>query len=258
MRLTFLRNIVCRALAVAGYRLIPVTTPLSAEFPPDFTPREIDIIRAVRPFTMTSPERLYGLIQAVYYLVQSNIPGAIVECGVWRGGSMMAIAQTLLELQHASRELYLFDTFEGMLPPQAIDRNYRGEPAEHLMAVEARKTSRVWAVASLEEVQQNLEQTGYTVQHVHYIQGKVEDTIPARAPEQIALLRLDTDWYESTQHELEQLFPRLVSGGVLIVDDYGHWEGARKAVDEYITRQRLHLLLCRMDYTGRIAIKQGA
>jgi hypothetical protein len=74
-------------------------------------------------------------------------------------------------------------------------------------------------------------------------------------PEQIAVLRLDTDFYESTRHELRHLYPRLVHGGVLIIDDYGHWAGARKAVDEYIAEEGIRLLLNRIDYTGRIAIK---
>src|ERR1051325_10354963 len=90
---------------------------------------------------------------------------------------------------------------------------------------------------------------GYT------LEGTVEETIPAQAPERIALLRLDTDWYESTRHELVHLYPRLVPGGVLIIDDYGHWEGARKAVDEYIAQNNLRLFLNRIDYAGRLAIK---
>jgi O-methyltransferase len=84
----------------------------------------------------------------------------------------------------------------------------------------------------------------------------VEDTIPASVPEQIALLRLDTDWYESTKCELEILFPRLVKGGVIIIDDYGCWQGARKAVDEYFNKNNIAILLNRMDDTGRIGIKQ--
>jgi len=90
---------------------------------------------------------------------------------------------------------------------------------------------------------------------MRFIVGKVEDTIPGEAPGKIAILRLDTDWYESTKHELINLYPKLSTGGVLIIDDYGHWEGARKAVDEYIHDQRLRILLNRIDYTGRIAVR---
>jgi hypothetical protein len=85
----------------------------------------------------------------------------------------------------------------------------------------------------------------------------VEDTLPAEAPEKLAILRLDTDWYSSTKHELETLYPRLAEGGVLIVDDYGHYEGARRAVDEYFAETGQRVLLSRIDYTGRIAVKQG-
>ena len=87
-------------------------------------------------------------------------------------------------------------------------------------------------------------------ERIHFVEGKVEDTIPAHAPERIALLRLDTDWYESTRHELEHLYPRLSRGGVLIIDDYGHWQGARQAVDEYFGDAHA-ALLNRIDYTAR-------
>ena len=93
--------------------------------------------------------------------------------------------------------------------------------------------------------------------HVHFVPGPVEQTLPDHAPDPIAILRLDTDWYASTRHELEHLFPRVAPGGVLIVDDYGHWEGARRAVDEYFARSDDRILLQRIDYTGRIGVKQG-
>ena len=114
-----------------------------------------------------------------------------------------------------------------------------------------------WCRSALEEVENNLLRTGYPRDKLSFIKGKVEDTIPGRMPDgPIAILRLDTDWYESTRHELEHLYPRLVQGGVLVIDDYGHWAGARKSVDEHIAPHKLCLLLNRVDYTGRIAIKQ--
>ena len=97
--------------------------------------------------------------------------------------------------------------------------------------------------------------TGYPSERIHFVPGKVEDTIPASAPESIALLRLDTDWYESTKHELVHLFPRLATSGVLIIDDYGHWRGSRLACDEYFEQNRVPILLNRIDFTGRIALK---
>lgn len=107
------------------------------------------------------------------------------------------------------------------------------------------------------EVSSNLARTDYPSERTHLVKGRVEDTVPSEAPERIAVLRLDTDWYESTRHEMEQLFPRLPPGGVLILDDYGHWQGSRRAVDEYLAAEGLHLLLQRIDYTGRIATKPG-
>jgi O-methyltransferase len=104
-------------------------------------------------------------------------------------------------------------------------------------------------------VRQAVLSTGYDAARLHFVKGKVEDTLPAEAPPQICLLRLDTDWYESTRHELRHLYPRLARGGVLIIDDYGHWQGARQATDEYLAEQRIPLLLNRIDYGARIALK---
>ena len=172
---------------------------------------------------------------------------------------MMAVANLLLAVGDAARELYLFDTFEGMSEPTAHDKSHDGVLADVLLAESDRsnkeEASSVWCHANLDSVKAALLSTGYPQEKVHFIKGKVEETIPGAAPEKIALLRLDTDWYESTLHELEHLFPRLVKGGVLIIDDYGHWEGAKKAVDEYINSNRLRILLGRIDYTGRIAVK---
>ncbi len=223
---------------------------------PDVPPRFVETWRKVRPYTMTSPERIIALCEAVNYIREKRVAGSVVECGVWKGGSMMAVAETLLHAGDTSRDLYLFDTFEGMAPPSESDVDISGQSAENLLRKSDKaQADSVWCRAGLEEVKRAVGNTGYPVDKVHYIKGMVEDTIPGAAPERIALLRLDTDWYESTRHEMEHLFPRLVKGGVLIIDDYGHWQGARKAVDEYLARNDVKILLNRIDYTGRIAVK---
>jgi predicted O-methyltransferase YrrM len=112
-----------------------------------------------------------------------------------------------------------------------------------------------WCFSPLEEVERNLRSTGIDPARLRFVEGKVEDTIPATAPERISVLRLDTDWYESTWHELTHLYPRLSPGGVLIVDDYGHWQGAREAVDRYFGEVAEPILLARTDYTGRIGVR---
>lgn len=205
---------------------------------------------------MTSPERAFALIQAVKYVVRANVPGSIVECGVWRGGSMMAVAYALQALGACDRDLYLFDTFEGMARPTDADIAYTGTNAE--TEFELKKTgtdSSEWCRAALDDVRSNLFSTGYDKDRLKFIKGKVEETIPDLAPDEISILRLDTDWYESTRHELVHLYPRLAKGGVLIIDDYGYWQGCRKAVDEYFAQQRTPILLNRVDHTGRIAVK---
>jgi O-methyltransferase len=225
-------------------------------FPQDFDEADKDLYRRVGPYTMTTPPRVYALVRAVEYVVARGVPGAIVECGVWRGGSMMAAALTLLRLGAPERELYLYDTFAGMPPPSDVDTTRSGERADDLLA-EADDDSHIWAIASLADVREAVLSTGYPEQSIHFVEGLVEETVPATAPEEIAFLRLDTDWYSSTRHELEHLYTRLAPGGVLILDDYGHWQGARRAVDEYLTANGISLLLNRVDGTARIAVKPG-
>lgn len=222
----------------------------------DVTPEVQQTIERALPHTMTSPERLCGLIEATEYVVKNGVPGAIVECGVWRGGSMLAAALTLARLGAADRELYLFDTYEGLPAPGERDRSFKGKPAYDTWRqhVDGEGLS-AWCRAGLEEVRQVMETSGHPPARIHYVAGLVEDTIPGSAPDRIALLRLDTDWYASTRHELEHLYPRLAPGGVLILDDYGSWQGARDAVDEYIAETKVPLLLQRMDKAGRIAVK---
>jgi O-methyltransferase len=248
-----------RLLHSFGMEINPVGTKRAAEWPgfSDVEPWVEAIIKRVRPFTMTSAERISALCHAIRYVTKHNIPGDIVECGVWRGGSMMAAALSLQAEQDLSRTLYLFDTFAGMPPPSDIDRTVlSGEKASSLLE-KADSSSLIWACASIDDVRANLGATNYPAERVKLIRGTVEDTIPREAPEKIAILRLDTDWYESTKHELTYLYPKLSIGGILIIDDYGFWEGARKAVDEYVNENALKIFLQRIDDTGRIAVKIG-
>lgn len=249
------KRVLKRLVRGTGYDVVRYR-PGSSDYPPDFTSDHRSIIRAARPYTMTSPERLYSLLEAVRYIVQNQIPGAVVECGVWRGGSMMAAALMLSQLDRADRELYLFDTFNGMPKPKSVDRTYDGTAGGEIFEdLQTGDDCSDYCRASLDEVQEVLKSSNYPMSNVHFIKGKVEETVPEYAPTPIALLRLDTDWYDSTKHELSHLFPRLSHGGVLIIDDYGHWHGCRKAVDEYFSHADRRIYLARIDYTGRIGIK---
>lgn len=226
------------------------------KLPADYLDDEIDIIRSVYPYTMTGHNRIHALIRAVKYVISNEISGDIVECGVWRGGSMMAVAKTLLNHGREDRELYLFDTFEGMVEPSEQDVDYWGEPASiQIKKFKKHENGSEWCFSPLNDVISVFHTIGYKKEKVHFVKGRVEDTLPGKAPDNISILRLDTDWYESTKHELAHLFPRLVHGGVIIIDDYGHWQGARKATDEYLSENNIKLLLNRIDYSGRIGVK---
>jgi O-methyltransferase len=234
----------------------PVSTPDSElEFPVDFDEETKTIVRRVRNFTMTSDERLFVLCEAVRYLAAGHVPGDIVECGVWKGGSMMAAAMALLAIRDTSRDLYLFDTFEGMPKPSEHDIDFAGVSELEIRTHYRQCPLTAPARAGHDEVRRAMLAVGYPAHKIHLVKGLVEKTLPRHAPAQIALLRLDTDYYESTRHELVELFPRLSTGGVLIIDDYGHFAGAKKAVDEYFQGSGPRVFLTRIDYSARVAVK---
>jgi O-methyltransferase len=182
-----------------------------------------------RPYTMTSRERMKRLYESVVYINEKDIEGSFVECGVYKGGSVMNMALTQLNYNRKVH-IYLYDTFEGMTPQTEHDVNHMGVPAARIL-----KNPSKMCVCSLEDVKKNLSLTTYPKEFLHFRKGDVATTLKSDLPEKISLLRLDTDWYESTKVELEALYPRLAPGGILILDDYGYWKGARKATDEYFS-----------------------
>jgi O-methyltransferase len=208
-------------------------------------------------FTMTSKERVYGLYEAVEYVINAKIDGDFVECGVWKGGSAMVIALALIEMGQTNRAIYLYDTFEGMPCPTTEDYMVLNSTAQSKLEWE--KNNKIdhndWCFSPKSEVKRNLLSTGFPEEKLIFVKGKVETTIPLTMPSKISLLRLDTDWYESTKHELIHLYPILEKNGVLILDDYGYWAGVKKAADEYFATFNAPILLNRIDRAGRIGIK---
>jgi hypothetical protein len=245
------RNYIKRKLREAGYIHIN-----SDEKFHDMDEKFFEIYDHCKGYTLTSVERMYHLYSTVKYLTEYHIPGDFVECGVWKGGSIMLCSLTLQMLGDKERKLYLYDTYEGMSKPTEKDVNYLGSSAKDKWSHHERDSGKSdWCYASLEEVKSNVYETGYPIDNFILIKGKVEETIPGSAPESISLLRLDTDLYESTYHELKYLYPLLSNKGVLIVDDYGHWRGSKEATDRYIEELGQPVLLSRIDYAGRAAIK---
>jgi hypothetical protein len=237
-----LKQIIRKAVNVAGYDIILTT-------PPDMEEPFLTMYNDCKNYTATSIERMFSMYKAARYIVETSVPGDIVECGVWKGGSSMMCASTLVLMKDTERKLFLYDTYAGMTSPTDKDVDYKGNKAD-------RSQLNKWCVVPVADVKKAMLLTRYPPDNIWFVEGKVEDTIPGVIPDRIAVLRLDTDFYESTYHELKWLFPKLVPGGVLIVDDYGHFRGVREAVDKYLADNKIRILLDRIDYTGRIGIKQ--
>jgi len=208
------------------------------------------------PYTMTvlrGIEPSYSLYKAVQYVVENKIPGDFVECGVWRGGSVILMALALAHFGDTSRKIFLYDTFTGMTKPDEKDVDWNGLNLQEKW----KKDSTSWGYGgSLEEVRKNVYASNYPKDNFVFVKGPVEQTLPETMPENIALLRLDTDWYASTYHELVHLYPTLSAGGILIIDDYGWCRGARTATDKYIKENKLNLFLSRIDESVRLAVKR--
>jgi O-methyltransferase len=207
------------------------------------------IFEEAREYTMTGKEAMFALYEAVRYVCSRKIPGDFVECGVWRGGSALVAALTMRELGD-QRPLHLYDTFEGMTAPTGADVDYEGGRAADYIDQYADETG--WCYAGEDDVRHVFDSRGLG-EWVRLVKGDVLQTLQAERPSTISLLRLDTDWYESTKLELELLYPAISPGGVLIVDDYGHWEGARTAVEEYFADGG-RPLLNRINHTVRLAV----
>jgi hypothetical protein len=207
-----------------------------------------------KPHTATSLERMQALYAATHYVIDNSIAGDLAECGVYRGGSVMMMLGVLKQRGIADRRVWMYDTFEGMTEATEFDIDPLGRLAGPLMNEDraSKETSDIWCYASIDLVRSNVQTIGYPMSLVEMVKGPVEETIPHRIPPTISLLRLDTDFYESTKHELEHLYPRLSNQGVLIIDDYGHWQGCRKAVDEFFLTPPP---LIEIDYTGRAMVK---
>ncbi len=223
---------------------------------PDMDEEFFRLYEKCKGATMTSIERMYALYMSVKYVVASGVPGDFVECGVWKGGSAMLIALALKQLGVKNRKLYLYDTYDGMTAPSDEDVDVSGAKAGELLArSDKRQDNSVWCYSSIEEVKNNLSLTGFDENNMVFVKGDILSTVPEIVPEAVSLLRLDTDWFASTYHEMKHFYPLLSRNGVLIIDDYGHWAGSKKAVDLYAKENNLRILLNRIDYTGRIAVK---
>lgn len=260
-----MKTIVQKLFNYFGYHLSRVNKKRSdreivlSKIIPEINDFEDRTIHICLKYSMTNAERMWAIVQSLKRITEKKIPGDIVECGVWRGGNILLFS-LLLKEYGIKKNIWAYDTYEGMSEPTAADISFRGAEARKILDHEPKvlvgDRHNIWCYSALEEVRENILTHTTNIDHIKFVKGKVEETLQGEEnlPKQIALLRLDTDWYESTKAELEILYPRLVSGGILIIDDYGHWRGSRKAVDEYFAGK--NVFLHRIDYTCRLLIKE--
>lgn len=209
-----------------------------------------DLVRSIEGYTLTGPERCRAMVRALEKINRDGTVGDIVECGVWRGGNIMLARKVCPD-----RVCWLYDTFSGMTRPGPEDTRQSGARASDEFA-RRKAAGEVWCFADLSDVETGLMDAGvFDRTKLRFVIGDVLTTLAVKSnlPGKIALLRLDTDWYASTRLELEMLYPRLSAGGVLIVDDYGHWLGARRAFDEYFAARPVTFEW--IDYTAIMVIK---
>jgi len=238
----------------------PSTTEKEAQTPTLSIPSPL--IEKLKGTTMVTADRLESLYRSVHSVLNKNISGDFVECGVFKGGCCMLMAEVLVKHNINDRDLWLYDTFEGMTQPSdkdkrvGIDSENANKKAWDRFKKDQKSTHNEWCYGPIQTVKNNLAQTDLNQERLHFIKGRVEDTLPESGmPDKIAILRLDTDWYESTLHELVHLFPNLSDGGVLIVDDYFYWDGCKKAVDEYFETNPTDLFKVRVGIS-LVAIKE--
>ena len=229
---------------------------IEQEFP-DSNNFEKELFDIISEYTMTSHERIFALMKSINFVKHNNVDGDFVECGVWRGGNLI-LFQKFVEKYNLSKKIYAYDTFEGMSEPDKIDETFKGESSKDLLnklykKKVDRKKNILIADCSIEQVQENFKKFS-NKNNLICVKGPVEKTLDIKEnlPNKISILRLDTDWYSSTKKELEVLFPLLEKNGILIIDDYGFWKGARKAVDEYFENKNVTMF--KIDFTGRMII----
>jgi len=242
-----------------GYSIERVSGGKRGNIAVELDDNDVDLIKYVLDsgYTMTNVARLVNTLKSCRYVVENNIPGDFVECGVWRGGNGI-LAKRLFEQLDTNRSVWMFDTFEGMTAPTEHDVAIRSKiHAGNQFKKNQKDQQNNWCYASLEDVKKNFLNSNLKLEGVNYIKGDVSETLKIREniPSEIAILRLDTDWYQSTKSELEILYPILSIGGALIIDDYGHWQGSRKAVDEYFSACDYKPLFNVIDSCCRSAIK---
>ncbi len=245
-----IKNLINRFLGIFGFKISNLDSGLPL-FPIESTLKEQELINKYLKFSMTNETRMWSLLKSLEYILNKKIDGDVLECGVWKGGCI-GLMDEYLRINNSKKKIYAYDTYDGMSIPSEYDIDFRGIQITEMVINEYEN---IYGYPKKNEVISNLKILGSKLDKIKFIEGMVEKTLMDKKniPEKISLMRLDTDFYQSTRTELEILYPLLSKGGILIIDDYGHFEGARKAVDEYFKEKKP--LMHYIDYTCRLIQK---
>lgn len=251
----YLKIIIQKILIFFNLKLIKINPQYNPPLPIETDKEIIKFINISSKFSMTGHQRMHLLSQSILNTKNNKLEGDFVECGVWRGGNII-LYKLLNDFYGLDKIIFAYDTFEGMTAPEDIDMDSDGNSAYKLLneSIKSEYLKNIHCVAKINSVKRNILKYS-NLENINFIIGPVEKTLllEKNLPKKISVLRLDTDWYSSTKIELEILYPRLVHGGVLIIDDYGHFKGARKATDEFFLDKKKWLHVC--DYSCRYLIK---
>jgi hypothetical protein len=200
-----------------------------------------EIISFVKPYTLLAKKCIQNILDSIDTIVKENIPGDFIEIGVFKGGAIMAMALKCKQLG-VDRKIHAYDTFEGMTPSTINDEDIFNRFAYEIIHLDYVQCSH-----SFEATKANIATTEYD--NIEYHIGDIRETDLTKIPDQIAMLRLDTDWYELTKFELLHFTGNVSNNGFIIIDDYGHWKGCKKAVDEYLVGKDITMSV--VDYAVR-------
>ena len=205
-----------------------------------------ELLKIAQKYSRTNVRRLWSLLQSMEYVFQNNIEGELVESGVWKGGNLI-LFKKFLDEKKVKKKIYAYDTFEGQPEPGNFD--YKIGYFKKVFAKKIYNQKKNWNKIELNNVKKNILSECGNIDNIIFIKGLVENTLNnvQNLPNKISILRLDTDFYESSKMELEILYPRLSYGGILIIDDYATWTGVKKAVDEFFEKgMKDHFYFCRL------------
>ena len=254
-----IKNLIKKILSKFGYRIESLDSWYNRQenFLSEIEKQDSNFLKQINKYTMTTPANHWAIIQAINHINKYKVEGDLVECGIYKGGNII-LFDYLNNKFSLKKKIYAYDTFDGMTEPGIHDKDLKNKSAK-LTKLNYENNNMKWCYSTLDEVKKNISKFNRNISiSFKFIKGDVENTLNDQnnLPQKISLLRLDTDFYNSTKKELEVLYPRLEKNGILIIDDYGHWQGARKAVDEYFETKNNFFWFHRIDYASRLLIKR--